>query len=86
MSLKSDQLELGFSIYLSKPHDSKSVLKALPDNCDIKRHTPSISGQALQCQQAFSRPCLVNLISKDTHLVYMGKPHDSTSVLKALPA
>ena len=25
--------------------------------------------QALRCQQAFSKPCMVNLISKDTHLV-----------------
>ena len=28
------------------------------------------TGQALRCQQAFSKPCLVNLISKDTHLVF----------------
>ena len=26
--------------------------------------------QASLCQQAFSKPCLVNLISKDTHLVF----------------
>ena len=26
--------------------------------------------QASRCQQAFSKPCLVNLISKDTHLVF----------------
>ena len=25
---------------------------------------------ASRCQQAFSKPCLVNLISKDTHLVF----------------
>ena len=24
----------------------------------------------MRCQQAFSKPCLVNLISKDTHLVF----------------
>ena len=29
-----------------------------------------MSRQASQCQQAFSMPCLVNLISKDTHLVF----------------
>ena len=29
-----------------------------------------IARQASQCQQAFSKPCLVNLISKDTHLVF----------------
>ena len=27
-----------------------------------------IARQALRCQQAFSKPCRVNLISKDTHL------------------
>ena len=26
--------------------------------------------QASRCQQAFSKPCMVNLISKDTHLVF----------------
>ena len=26
--------------------------------------------QASRCQQAFSKHCLVNLISKDTHLVF----------------
>ena len=45
---------------------STSILKALPGKLDIKR---SISQQASQCQQAFSKPCLVNLISKNTHLV-----------------
>ena len=34
----------------------------------------SLPGSALrthvECQQAFSKPCLVNLISKDTHLVF----------------
>ena len=29
-----------------------------------------IPRQASRCQQAFSKPCLVNLISKDTHLVF----------------
>ena len=41
---------------------STSVLKALPGKLDIKR-------LASGSQQAFSKPCLVNLISKDTHLV-----------------
>ena len=65
---------------------STSILKALPGKLDIKRHSPSIlylflqftmesvhmsiSRQASRCQQAFSKPCLVNLISKDTHLVF----------------
>ena len=26
--------------------------------------------KALPCQQAFSKPCLVNMISKDAHLVF----------------
>ena len=48
-----------------------SVVRALPGKLDIIRHSPSIpiSWQALRCQQAFSKPCLVNLISKVTHLV-----------------
>ena len=29
-----------------------------------------LATQASRCQQAFSKPCLVNLISKDTHLVF----------------
>ena len=29
-----------------------------------------IAWQASRCQQAFSKPCLVNLISKDTHLEF----------------
>ena len=29
-----------------------------------------IARQASRCQQAFSKPCLINLISKDTHLVF----------------
>ena len=51
---------------------STSVLKTLPGNLDIKRHSPSIRyiSASLAMQQAFSRPCLVNLISKDTHLVF----------------
>ena len=70
-----------FNISASLPM-STSVLKALPGKLDIKRHSPSIlyiSRQASRCQQAFSKPCLVNLISKDTHLVfsiYLGKPRD----------
>ena len=52
---------------------STIVLKALPGKLDNKRHSPRvffISRQASRCQQAFSKPCLVNLISKDTHLVF----------------
>ena len=39
-------------------------------------------------QQAFSKPCLVNLISKDTHIAFsisFARLPISTSVLKALP-
>ena len=34
------------------------------------KNTCWIPQQASRCQQAFSKPCLVNLISKDTHLVF----------------
>ena len=68
---------------------STSILKALSGKLDIKRHSPvfSISLQASHCQQAFSKPCLVNLISKDTHqLLYISASLAlSTSILKALP-
>ena len=51
---------------------STSVLKALPGKLDIKRHSPCILyiSAASRCQQALSKPCLVNWISKDTHLVF----------------
>ena len=51
---------------------SSSVLKALPGKLDIKdTHLVFfISRQASRCQQAFSKPRLVNLISKDTHLEF----------------
>ena len=56
---------------LVKPCDSTSVLKVLSGKPDIKRHSPSILyiSASLAIQQAFPKPCLVNLISKDTHLV-----------------
>ena len=46
--------------------------QASPGKLDIKRHSPSILyiSASLVIQQAFSKPCLVNLISKDTHLVF----------------
>ena len=53
---------------------STSVPKALPSKLDIKdTHLVtvfSISRQASQCQQAFSKLCLVPLISIDTPLVF----------------
>ena len=44
---------------------STNVLKALPGKLEIKIQSPRIlyiSRQALRCQQAFSKPCLLNLI------------------------
>ena len=39
--------------------------------CDISLSVTShINSQASRCQQAFSKPCLVNLISKDTLLIF----------------
>ena len=64
----------------ASPTMSTNILKALPGKLDIIRHSPSILyiRQASRCQQAFSKPCLVNLISKDTHLVFsiFGKLRD----------
>ena len=59
-----------YSLYLASLAMSKSVLKALPVKLNIKRHSPSIYYvlARLAIQQAFSKPCLVNLIAKDTHL------------------
>ena len=38
---------------------------------------------ASRCQQAFSKPCLVNLISKDTHLVFsISNPYTDDGFLK----
>ena len=39
---------------------------------------------ASRCQQAFSKPCLVNLISKDTHLVF-SIPRDVNKRSQRLP-
>ena len=45
----------------------------------------SISRQASRCQQAFSKPCLVNMISKDTHLVFsISWPYSCLIVCKYL--
>ena len=51
---------------------STSLLKALPGTFGIKNtHIVfAISRHASRCQQAISKPCLVNLISEDTHLVF----------------
>ena len=58
-----------------------SILEALLCKVDIKRH--SLSWQATRCQPAFSEPCLVNLISKDTHPVF--SISRQASLCQALP-
>ena len=58
-----------------------SILEALLCKIDIKRH--SLSWQATRCQPAFSKPCLVNLISKDTHPVF--SISRQASLCQALP-
>ena len=42
------------------------LINRIPGSCLLI----SIARHASRCQQAFSKPCLVNLISKDTHLVF----------------
>ena len=46
---------------------SRLLISSLPGKA---LRTRRIARQALRCQQAFSKPCLANLISKDTHLVF----------------
>ena len=46
--------------------DSQVLIKSLPGKA-LRMHVESLGSR---CQQAFSKPCLVNLISKDTHLVF----------------
>ena len=48
--------------------DSRLLISNLPGSA-LRTHV-DIARQASRCQQAFSKPCLVNLISKDTHLVF----------------
>ena len=42
---------------------SRPLISSLP-GWALRMHVAS------RCQKAFSKPCLVNLISKDTHLVF----------------
>ena len=49
---------MGFHYILNPP-------RRIPGSCIL---ISSLPGSA--CQYAFSKPCLVNLISKDTHLVF----------------
>ena len=41
-----------------------------PSDVNKGSQSLALSKQASRCQQTFSKPCLVNLISKDTHLVF----------------
>ena len=79
-----------FSNFLKQ--SSSSLVSNLSVKNDDTYIVFSISRQTSRCQQAFSKPYLVNLISKDTHLVfsissynlrwkvficlYLGKPPD----------
>ena len=45
---------------------SRLLISSLPGSA-LRKHVESL-GRAIQ--HAFSKPCLVNLISKDTHLVF----------------
>ena len=47
---------------------SRHLISSLPGS-SLRTHV-DIARQASRCQHAFSKPCLVNLISKDTHLVF----------------
>ena len=71
INLISKDTHLVFSISRQASQFNKRSCKALPGKLYIKIHLIfSISQQASWCQQVFSKPCLVNLISKDTHLVF----------------
>ena len=50
---------------------SRLLISSLPDSA-LRTLVESLGKprEASRCQQAFSKPCLVNLISKDTHLVF----------------
>ena len=47
---------------------SRLLISSLPGSA--LRTLVDIARQASRCQQVLSKPCLVNLISKDTHLVF----------------
>ena len=51
---------------------STIVLKALPGKLDIKRHSPSILyiSSSLTMSIIVLKALLVNLVSKDTHIVF----------------
>ena len=54
---------------------SRILISSLPGSA-LRTLVESL--QASRCQQAFSKPCLVNLISKDTHLVFSIYFHKKT--------
>ena len=46
----------------------RTLVESLGKPRDVNMRSQSLACRAIQ--QAFSKPCLVNLISKDTHLVF----------------
>ena len=48
---------------------SRILISSLPGSA-LRTHVESLGKPRDVCQHAFSKPCLVNLISKDTHLVF----------------
>ena len=49
---------------------SRLLISSLPGST-LRTHVVNKRSQSLaRCQQALLKPCLVNLISKDTHLVF----------------
>ena len=60
-------------------HEPRSkLINRIPGSCllildlpgsALRRHVESL-GRAFKIQHEFSKPCLVNLISEDTHLVF----------------
>ena len=63
-SLKSEKM----GILINRIPDSRLLISSLPGSA-LRKHVESLS-KASRCQQAFSKLCLVILVSKDTHLVF----------------
>ena len=76
MTLNQHKIEnhVIFSTLMSEPMDK--LINRIPGSFDVKftklgfENTCSIARQALQCQHAVSKLCLVHLISKDFELVF----------------
>ena len=63
---------------------SRLLILSLP-GLALRTHV-DIARQASRCQHAFSKPCLVNLISKDTHLVFSIYTFDGHTVFALICA